>query len=161
MRKVFMENYRHPILVIGIGNILLRDEGIGVRTIQRMQEIDVPDFVEIVDGSTTGIDLLDTLADGQKIIVVDAVNTAKKPGTIVKFSGMDILQPNNMKTSLHDLGIDQALHMTCLLKCPPKKVAVIGVCPKNISPGLELSKEIEKLIPRLIDLVIAEIHEPI
>ena len=156
-----MENSRHPILVIGIGNILLRDEGIGVRTIQRMQEIDVPDCVEIVDGGTAGIDLLDTLSDRRKIIVVDAVDTAKEPGAIVKFSGRDILQPNNMETSLHDLGIGQALHMTCLLKCPPKEVTVIGVCPKNISPGLELSKEIEELIPRLIDLVIAEIYETI
>ena len=156
-----MVNSRPSILVIGIGNILLRDEGIGVRTIQRMQEIDVPDFVEIVDGATGGADLLDTISDRQKVIVIDAVDASEKPGTIIKFDGKDILQPSSMETSLHDVGLGQALQMARQLKCHPKKVTIIGVCPKDITPGLELSLEIKELIPKLIDLVMAEIHKPL
>ena len=156
-----MESSRKPVLVIGIGNMLLRDEGIGVRTIQAMEEIDMPDFVEIVDGGTAGADLLDIISDRQKVIVVDAVEASGEAGKIIKFDGEDILQPDSMETSLHDLGIGQALHITYLLKCQPKKVTVIGVCPNEIGPGLELSKEIEELIPRLIDLVITEVYEPV
>ena len=156
-----MENSRQTVLVIGIGNILLRDEGIGVRTIQAMEEIDMPDFVEIVDGATGGADLLDIISDRQKVIVIDAVDASEKPGTIIKFDGKDILQPSSMETSLHDVGLGQALQMAWQLKCHPKKVTIIGVCPKDITPGLELSLEIKELIPKLIDLVMAEIHKPL
>lgn len=156
-----MQNTRHPVLVIGIGNILLRDEGIGIRTIQRMQNIEVPDFVEIVDGGTAGADLLDILSDRKKVIIIDAVDNLKEPGKIIKFSDHDILQPDSPEISLHDVGLGPTLHMLRQLKCHPKKVIVIGVCPKDISPGLELSEEIKKMIPILIDLVLAEIYEPL
>jgi hydrogenase maturation protease len=156
-----MGNTRQPVLVIGIGNILLRDEGIGVRTVQAMEQIDVPDFVEIVDGATGGADLLDIISDRQKVIVIDAVDTSEEAGTIIKFDGQDILQPDSTETSLHDVGLGQALQMAKQLKCHPEKVTVIGVQPKDISPGLEVSKEIEELIPQIIDMVIAEIHDAV
>ncbi len=71
---------RRSILILGIGNILLRDEGVGVRVIEQMQTMRLPDDVELVDGGTAGADLLDVLAERRKVIVIDAVQADCEPG---------------------------------------------------------------------------------
>ena len=85
------ERSRRPILVLGIGNILLRDEGVGVRVIERMLKMRLPDNVELVDGGTAGADLLDVLAERKKVIVIDAVQADCEPGTVLKFTADDLV----------------------------------------------------------------------
>jgi hydrogenase maturation protease len=148
---------RCPILVLGIGNILLRDEGVGVRVIEQLQQISLPDDVELVDGGTAGADLLDVLAERQKVIVIDAVQADCEPGTVLRFSADDLTQPDRLGMSLHELGLGQALAMTKQLGCEPKEVLVFGIKPKDISCGLELSEEIAALVPKVAELVLTEI----
>ncbi len=148
---------RRPILVLGIGNILLRDEGVGVRVIEKMQEIPLPDDVELIDGGTAGADLLDVLAERKKVIVIDAVQADCEPGTVLRFTADDLTQPDRVGISLHELGLGQALTMTKQLGCEPKEVVVFGIKPRDISCGLELSKEITASLPRIVELVLAEI----
>jgi len=148
---------RRPVLVLGIGNILLRDEGVGVRVIEKLQEIPLPDDVELVDGGTAGADLLDVLADRQKVIVIDAVEADCQPGTVLRFSADDLTQPDGVGMSLHELGLGQALKMTKQLGCEPKEVVVFGIKPKDISCGLELSEEIAASVPKVAELVLEEI----
>jgi len=80
-----MTHTRTPILVLGIGNILLRDEGIGVRVIEALGQQQLPAQVELVDGGTAGADLLDILSDRQVVIIVDAAVFDAPPGTLLKF----------------------------------------------------------------------------
>lgn len=148
---------RCPILVLGIGNILLRDEGVGVRVIERMQQIPLPEDVELVDGGTAGADLLDVLADRRKVIVIDAVEADCEPGTVLRFSADDLTEPDGVGMSLHELGLGQALKMTKQLGSEPKEVVVFGIKPKDISCGLELSEEIAASVPKVVELVLAEI----
>ncbi len=82
---------RHPVLVLGIGNILLRDEGVGVRVIEKLQLMDLPDGVEVVDGGTAGADLLDVIAEREKVIVIDATDVNAEPGGIVRFTAAEPL----------------------------------------------------------------------
>ena len=72
-------NERRPILILGIGNILLRDEGVGVRVIETLQKQKLPDTIDLVDGGTSGADLIDILADRRKVIIVDAVDAGISP----------------------------------------------------------------------------------
>lgn len=148
---------RRPILILGIGNILLRDEGVGVRVIERLQEISLPDDVELVDGGTAGADLLDVLANRQKVIVIDAVEADCQPGTVLRFSADELTQPDGVGMSLHELGLGQALKMTKQLGCEPKEVVVFGIKPRDISCGLEISEEIAAAVPKVAELVLAEI----
>ena len=148
---------RRPILVLGIGNILLRDEGMGVRVIEQMQKIHLPDDVELVDGGTAGADLLDVLAERQKVIVIDAVQSDCEPGTVLRFTADDLIQPDGVGMSLHELGLGEALTMTRQLGCAPKDVVVFGIKPKDTGCGLELSEEIVASVPKVIELVLAEI----
>ena len=148
---------RSPVLVLGIGNVLLRDEGVGVRVIEQMQKMSLPDDVELVDGGTAGADLLDVLAERQKVIVIDAVQADCKPGTVLRFTANDLVRPGGVGMSLHELGLGEALTMTKQLGCEPKDVVVLGIKPKDIGCGLELSEEVAAAVPRVIELVLAEI----
>ncbi|MHC4084812.1 MAG: hydrogenase maturation protease [Planctomycetota bacterium] len=150
---------RLPILVLGIGNILLRDEGVGVRVIEQMQKMHLPDDVELVDGGTAGADLLDVLAERKKVIVIDAVQADCEPGTVIRFSADDLTQPDRVGISLHELGLGGALKMTKQLGCEPKEVVVFGIKPLDISCGLELSEEITAAVPKVVELVLAEIKK--
>ena len=140
-------NERRPILILGIGNILLRDEGVGVRVIETLQQQEIPDTINLVDGGTSGADLIDILADRRKVIIVDAVDAGKAPGTVIRFEEDDLENIPNSALSLHELGIAETLKMTSKLNCKPKEVVFFGIQPKDISPGLELSDEIAEIVP--------------
>ena len=150
---------RCPILVLGIGNILLRDEGVGVRVIEQMRKMHLPDNVELVDGGTAGADLLDALAERRKVIVIDAVQADCEPGTVLRFTADDLVQPDGVGMSLHELGLGEALTMTRQLGCAPEDVVVFGIKPKDISCGLELTEEIAVSTLKVVKLVLAEIKK--
>jgi len=148
---------RRPILVLGIGNILLRDEGVGVRAIEHMQKMHLPDDVELVDGGTAVADLLDVLAERRKVIVIDVVQAEAEPGTVLRFTADELVQPDGVGMSLHELGLGEALTMTRQLGCAPKDVVVFGIKPKDIRWGLELSEEITASVPKVVELILPEI----
>jgi hydrogenase maturation protease len=151
---------RRPVLVLGIGNILLHDEGIGVYVVEQMQKGGVPDYVELLDGGTAGADLLDHICDRQKVIVVDAVEADDiEPATILRFNSDNLAPNTGQSISLHEFGIADTLAMTRQLNCSPQEVVVIGIKPKDISPGLGLSEEIADIVPRIIECVVGEIEK--
>ena len=149
-------NERRPILILGIGNILLRDEGVGVRVIETLQQQKTPDTIDLVDGGTSGADLIDVLADRRKVIIVDAVDAGKPPGTVIRFEESDLENIPNSALSLHELGIAETLKMTGKLNCQPQEVVFFGIQPKDISPGLELSAEISEIIPIVAEKALKE-----
>ncbi|MDD4890037.1 MAG: HyaD/HybD family hydrogenase maturation endopeptidase [Phycisphaerae bacterium] len=151
-----------PRLILGIGNIILRDEGVGVRIIERMRDshVALPPNVEIVDGGTSGADLIDVIADREKVVVIDAVQLDAEPGTVVRFTGDDLVAEAVVPISLHQFGLVDTLMMASKLNCLPKQTIVFGIKPKDIRPGLDLSPEIEALVPKVIELALAEVQRP-
>jgi len=147
-----------PILVMGIGNILLRDEGLGVRAVEAMQQCNLPEGVELLDAGTAGADLIDLVADRRKVIVIDAVDGQSAPGTILRLRAEDLLPPEGAAISLHQLGLVESLAMVRQLGCAPQEVVVFGVQPASMDAGLELSPEVAEAIPRVIEAVLEELH---
>ena len=143
-------------LIIGIGNILLRDEGVGVRAIEAMQKMDLPDEVELLDGGTSGVDLVDEIADREKVIVIDAVDTDSAPGTVFRFGVEELLEKTAESISLHEFGLAETLMAARTLGCAPKEVVIFGIQPMEVSTGLDLSDEISGVLPKVIDLVLEE-----
>jgi hydrogenase maturation protease len=150
---------RCPILVLGIGNILLRDEGVGVRVAQRLQCMQLPASVEVVDGGTAGADLLDVLAERKKVIVIDAVDAEIEPGAVLRFGGDELEPSKTAEVSLHDVGIAETLAMTKMLSCAPESVVFLGVKPADLRPGLELSERVADSMEHVIELVLGEIAD--
>jgi hydrogenase maturation protease len=148
------------IVVIGIGNILLRDEGVGVRVVERLKEFDLPENVEIYDGATLGLSLLNILSDCKKAIIVDAVLAGGKPGEVYKFDLREVLD-KNLNTgilSMHDIDFITAFKMGREFLNLPEKIIVVGIEPSTFEEGLELSKEVEAGIPKAIEKIMEELR---
>jgi hydrogenase maturation protease len=160
------------ILVLGIGNILLRDEGIGVQVVNAMADqaangtLHLSKDVELLDGGTFGIDLLDTIAGRRKVIVVDAVQVTPEeapdpskiaPGAILRFTSDNLTKRETTDLSLHQIGLFETLTMARQIGCTVGEVVILGVVPKTLESGLELSPEVAAAVPKIIELVLAEI----
>ncbi|MDI6891820.1 MAG: HyaD/HybD family hydrogenase maturation endopeptidase [Actinomycetota bacterium] len=151
------EKSARKIVVLGAGNILLRDEGIGVHVIREMEKMDLPPNVELLDGGTLGIDILNLIEGADKLIIVDAVKTEAETGAIFRFRPEDIKTVSKgYKTSLHQIDLFEALKIAKLMDQYPESI-VIGVQPGKIEWGLELFPELRERIPAIIDVVLEEI----
>jgi len=148
---------RCPVLVLGIGNILLRDEGFGPHVIKVLETVELPEYVELLDGGTAGADLLDFVCDRRKIIVIDAIEGNFEPGTVVRLNIDDLEPMPELSVSLHELGISQTLTMARQLCCGPEQVVIIGVQPKELRCGLGLSRDIASAIPKVLEAVLNEL----
>ncbi len=146
-----------PILVLGIGNLLLRDEGVGVHVVRALEDLPLPDDVELLDGGTAGADLLDAISERRKLIVVDALDADVPPGTIVRMEPEDLAAGDSDGLSLHELGIAETLRMASHLNCRPAEVAILAIRPKDTGCGLDLSAEMMQWMPRILDAVLEEI----
>ncbi|GAB6888334.1 HyaD/HybD family hydrogenase maturation endopeptidase [Desulfothermus okinawensis JCM 13304] len=147
------------VLILGVGNILMSDEGAGVRAVEILQEkYTIPESVEIIDGGTSGMELLRFLENKEVVFIIDAIKkSGLKPGDVAV---VDLIEtPNFYRTRIspHQLGISDLLNIATLSNTLPKRIQLIGIVPKNIDTGLKLSGEvfigIEKAISYLIDFL--------
>lgn len=143
------------ILVVGIGNILLQDEGIGVRVIEALRERPLPGQVELLDMGTATMNLAFYLSGVSKLVIVDALRAGQKPGTVYRCSPEDLVPQEGGPVSLHDLGVVEALSMSKKLGHSPE-VVIIGIEPKTIDWGMELTDEIKKEVPNIVNVVLKE-----
>lgn len=148
------------IVVLGVGNILLKDEGVGVRVVEDLKKkYTFPEHVKIVDGGTQGLWLLPTLQEADHLIVVDAVVGKSEPGSIYRLEKDDLPKGLRFKQSAHDSDLIEALNLCALLDHSPQTVVVIGVEPEDISAfGLGLTEKIQTRVKELGDLVLVELH---
>jgi len=154
------------VLILGIGNILLRDEGVGVHVVHELQNRDLPDDVEVIDGGTAGLDILLSQEGLYKLVVIDAIRAGKEPGTIYKTKCLAPqfiagFSAGQSQISLHQLSLLDALSACEKLNCAPKEVTIIGVEPGQICLGLELSELAKRSIPEVIRQVLEEIQDVI
>ena len=152
---------KERIVVLGVGNILLKDEGIGVRVAEEIKRrYEFPENVDIVDGGTQGLWLMPTIQETDRLIVVDAVLGGGEPGTIYRLEREDLPTGLRAKQSAHDSDLVEALNLCNLLGNGPKSVVVIGIQPQDIQPyGLELTEKIASKIEDLIVLVLGELEK--
>lgn len=147
-------------LVVGIGNLILKDEGVGVHVIKALEGCPLPPDVELVDGGTAGYDLLPFLTGAEKIIIVDALLGGGPPGSVYLLTPEECwTQQKNATISLHDLGILPVLWDLALLegKLPP--CLIIGVEPEEYEElGLELTPAVAASIPKIIELIKKELQ---
>ena len=142
----------HPrVLVIGIGNSLLADDGVGVRAIRRLQEERPPADAELVDGGTLNFTLLPYLEDIPALIVIDAAEMGAAPGAIHVFEGaeMDRIVNAGRRNSVHEAGLADLLSMARLLDCLPPRRALVTVQPQRIDWGDALSPPVAEVLPQV------------
>jgi len=149
-----------PIVILGVGNLLLSDEGVGVHVAHKLMEMDLPAGVEVIEGGTDGFRLMNVVTEAGRLIVVDAVKGGGPPGSIYRFDIKDApSSPDAYKTSVHQIGILEIVHLSELIGQTPE-TTVIGVEPKSLEMGMALSPEVQEKIPKIIELILEEVKRP-
>jgi hydrogenase maturation protease len=144
------------ILIIGIGNLILQDEGVGVHAVRALEGQSLPPHVEVIDGGTATIELLPVIKDAERIIVIDALKGGEEPGTIYRIRPDDLLLAREQNLSLHQVGLLEVLGMVRQLGADPE-VVIIGVEPQEISWGMELTQVVAAQLPKVLEAVLAEL----
>jgi hydrogenase maturation protease len=131
------------ITVLGLGNILMTDEGVGVHTVNEFEKrYAVPDYVQIVDGGAAGLDLIPFIDGREKVLMVDAVNFDREPGDIGVLENEDIPVRITEKASMHHLGLMDVLSIIRMSGTLPKEICLIGIQPKSLELGLEMTPDV-------------------
>lgn len=149
-----------PILVLGVGNPLMRDEGAGPRTVEFLLEgFEFPESVEIVDAGTMGYMILDVLRGRERLLIVDAIkDTGQEPGTVLLLSAEDIA-PNTVLHSMHDLRVIDVLNAGELMGIHPE-TRCVGVQIEGIEEWVtDLSEPVEAAIPMAASVALEVLQE--
>jgi hydrogenase maturation protease len=149
---------RPEVLVLGVGNILLRDEGLGVRAVERLVAAHpLPERVCVLDGGTLGLDLLPYLQQNGILMVIDAVQAGRPPGSLIRLEGEAILPALALKLSAHQVGLQELLATGRLLGTLPARIVLWGIEPASLDWGLDLSPPVAARLDELVEAVYREV----
>ena len=139
-------------LILGLGNILLQDEGIGVHTLRELEKLTWPENIDLLDGGTGGFVLLSLFEDYKNLVIIDATLSSEPEGTI------KVLKPKFAKDfpkslSTHELGLKDMIESAILLgKVPDISLITVSINPEQIM-NIELTPELKALIPEVVETV--------
>lgn len=147
------------VLVMGVGSILMTDEGIGIRAVEELQKrYRFPENVEILDGGTSGIELLSYISGRDYLIIIDAIKSGNPAGTVLKVEGEDVPAQFRTRISPHQLGISDLLAAASLTGEMPKQLVLFGIEPKEIVLGIGLSREVRRGLEHLIEVIVEDLR---
>ncbi|PKM43611.1 MAG: Ni,Fe-hydrogenase maturation factor [Firmicutes bacterium HGW-Firmicutes-8] len=146
------------ILVLGVGNDLLTDEGVGVHVVRELIKEPLPANVTVYNGGVSGIDLLDLIQNHNKALIIDAIDAGAQPGAVFRFQPAEIeCLLGEHKTSLHQVDLFDTIKIARFTgKCP--QIVIIGIQPFQITWGLSLTPEMLEKLPGILALVKDEIE---
>jgi hydrogenase maturation protease len=146
------------ILVIGMGNVLMQDEGIGVRAVEELEaRFEIPDGVRVVDGGTTGMELFEPMRECDCLVIADAVNARVPPGSLVRIANGEINAFFQTKLSNHQLGLSDLLALLTLKGEAPRHIAIIGMVPHSLENRLGLTDEAAAGLEGMVGMLEAEL----
>ncbi len=147
------------VLILGVGNLQLTDDGFGVHLVNALKENDLPENVTLLEAGTVSHQLIPQLHEIDHLIVIDVVQAGDTPGSLFRFSPEDMRFKTEQQVSLHQISLIDVLHMAELTGRRPKTV-IIGVQPKDTTSwSLEMSDELKAVIPRVKELVFEELRK--
>jgi hydrogenase maturation protease len=148
-----------PILILGLGNPLQGDDGVGCRVAQELEERTLPDGVEVMDGGTPGVGLLNLFEGRQRVIIVDAAEMGRSPGEWVRFQPEDVtLTGSGQRFSLHRSGVADALALARELRIALPEIVIYGVQPERVDWNDRLSPKVGGAVPQVIEAVLKEVQ---
>jgi hydrogenase maturation protease len=150
---------RKDVVVIGLGNELLSDEGIGVYLVKRLtkQQSKFP-LVDFVDAGSAGLNLLHLIANRKKAIIIDCAKMGAEPGEMRRFTADEVQSVKKLSHfSLHEQDILQVINLSRQLGECPEKVVFFGVEPKSLKPGQELNSSLSTKIDGYISEICKEL----
>jgi hydrogenase maturation protease len=150
-------NERIPLLVLGLGNVLLEDDGVGGAAVSLLRErFEAPRGAQALDGGTLGLSLLPYLDMADAVILVDAVRADAAPGSLVRLGGEDVAPAVATRLSPHQVGVADLLDGARWLERYPKHVVLLGLVPSSMNLAVGLSPQVHSALPMLVDRIVQE-----
>lgn len=154
------DDYENSIVVLGVGNILLTDEGLGVHVVEDLKaNYTFTPQISLIDGGTMGMELLTYMRGMKKILLIDAVNGGEAPGTIYEFPHRELEQYFTDHISVHEVGMQDILRIRAIQENPLEDAIVIGVEPESLDVGFEPSTPVQKALPEVKERVLRVLRE--
>lgn len=148
---------RPPLLVLGLGNVLLGDDGLGVAAAARLErDFELPPQVRVADGGTLGLELLGLIAESDHVILVDAIRENRRAGSLVRIDGDGVAPAVRERLSPHQVGVADLLDAARLTACYPTSVVLLGLVPASIELSLERSPAVEAGLAGLVRAIVRE-----
>ncbi|NJN46803.1 MAG: hydrogenase maturation protease [Candidatus Competibacteraceae bacterium] len=148
------------VLVLGIGNLLLQDEGVGVHVINELQRrFHFPPEVELLDGGTAGMELVEAMLDREQVIIVDAIRSDETPGTLIQLEGDAVPAFLQQHLTPHQLGIADVLATLTIAGRKPDRLILLGIVPGSMELSVTLSDELQGQFDELVEQVAVKLTE--
>lgn len=145
------------LLVLGLGNVLLGDDGVGSAAIVRLvDDYQAPPDVRVLDGGTLGLSLLPYLQEADTVILLDAIRTDAPPGSLVRLDGDDVAPAVATRLSPHQIGVSDLLDGARWIDRYPSRLVLLGIVPETIELAVGLSAEVARALPALVEQVVGE-----
>ncbi len=135
-------------IILGIGNTLNRDEGLGVHALKKIDNSN--SGIELIDGGTLGLNLLQLVEDCSHLLVLDTIDAGKEPGTLIEMKGEEIPMFRDVKMSEHQITFQEVLGLANIRERLPNNLFLLGFQPVDTKIGVGLSSAIEKKMPELV-----------
>lgn len=146
-------------LILGVGNVLLGDEGIGIRIIEELENsYAFGTDIELLDGGTAGIELLRYIEGKDLLIIIDAMRAGHPPGTVFRVEGEDVPKKFMSKVSPHQIGLSDLLAAGILSNNIPQNIVLFGVEPESLATGIYITDTVKLSIPKIVAAILNELH---
>lgn len=154
-----MASTRRGTTVIGLGNPLMGDDGLGLLAMQRLQEGWIlPPEVQVIDGGTWGMNLLPFIDEAEELLLIDAINQDMPPGTQIVLGRNDIPRALAMKVSPHQIDLSEVIALAQLRGTLPDRMTAIGLQPERVEFGAPLSPSVEGHIDQLVAMAVRQLE---
>jgi hydrogenase maturation protease len=154
-----MKRALSPTVVLGVGNVMMKDDGAGVWIVRSLVErYRFPPGVRLVEGGVGGIGLLPILAGAEAALIVDAVDRGDPPGTLFRIDAGELPAANGTRISAHEIGLVELLDTARFMGCCPR-TRIVGIQPSDCrSAGKSLTPAVRRAVPRAREAVVAELR---
>lgn len=157
--RVHNQTDKKKINIIGIGNTLYSDEGVGVHLLPFLEEaLAKYPHVEIIEGATDGMKLLEPVEEADYLIIIDAINAGKADGELITIRNDEIPQYFGIKMSIHQVGFQEVLFAARLQQRLPEEMVMFGIQPASLQLGVELSPIVKERMPELAATIIEQVR---
>jgi hydrogenase maturation protease len=149
---------RERILVVGVGNLLMGDDGVGIHAVRELANRKMPVGVDVIDGGTAGMDLLRLVEGYSKVLIIDAVDAGQEPGALLRFTPEDIsTHAADFAVSLHQTEILKVMELATWMGQSLPPTVIYGVQPKEIDWSTGLSPAVQARLSSLVEAVLEEV----